>query len=79
MIKHRRVYAREFKILAVKLVVEQGRGPAEAARGLGIRENLFQKWDAMVVIACMPSWSPAAWLAASTRLPNSCASIGSKA
>jgi transposase len=40
----RRTYTPEFKVEAVKLVTEQGRSLAEAARSLGIRENLLRKW-----------------------------------
>jgi transposase len=40
----RRTYSREFKAEAVKLVTEQGRSVAEAARSLGIGENLLRKW-----------------------------------
>jgi transposase len=40
----RRKYDREFKVEAVKLVTEGGRGVAEAARNLGIHENLLYKW-----------------------------------
>jgi transposase len=40
----RRTYTREFKVEAVKLVSEQGRSVAEAARSLGIRENLLRNW-----------------------------------
>jgi len=42
--KPRRTFTREFKIEAVKLVTEQGRSVAEAARNLGIGENLLRKW-----------------------------------
>ena len=40
----RRVYTPEFKVAAVKLVTEQGRSVAEAARSLGITEKLLRKW-----------------------------------
>jgi len=40
----RRTYTREFKAEAVKLVTEQGRSIGEAARSLGIRENLLRNW-----------------------------------
>ena len=40
----RRKYDREFKVEAVKLVTEGGRMVAEAARNLGIHENLLYKW-----------------------------------
>ena len=40
----RRTYTAEFKTEAVKLVTEQGYSVAEAARSLGIRENLIRNW-----------------------------------
>ena len=40
----RRKYDREFKVEAVKLVTEGGRTVVEAARNLGIHENLLYKW-----------------------------------
>src|SRR5690349_13453022 len=40
----RRTYTHEFKVEAVKLVTEQGRSVAEAAKSLGIRENLIRNW-----------------------------------
>jgi transposase len=42
--KPRRLFTREFKVEAVKLVTEQGRSFAEAAADLGIAENLLRKW-----------------------------------
>lgn len=40
----RRTYTREFKLEAVRLVVEGGRPVAEVARNLGVHENLIYKW-----------------------------------
>jgi len=40
----RRKYDREFKVEAVKLVTERGTPIAEAARNLGIHENLLRTW-----------------------------------
>jgi transposase len=40
----RRTYTPEFKAEAVKLVTRQGYSVAEAARSLGIRENLIRNW-----------------------------------
>jgi transposase len=40
----RRKYDREFKVEAVKLVTERGTSVAEAARNLGIHENLLRTW-----------------------------------
>ena len=44
MAKRRRNYTREFKVEAVKLVTEKGYSVAEAARSLGIGENLLRNW-----------------------------------
>jgi transposase len=40
----RRKFSQEFKEEAVKLVTEQGYKVSEAARSLGIRENLLGRW-----------------------------------
>ena len=42
--KKRRKYTREFKLDAVKMVVEGGRTVTEAAEGLGIDRSLLQSW-----------------------------------
>jgi transposase len=44
MARRRRNYTREFKVEAVKLVTEKGYSVAEAARSLGIRDNLLRNW-----------------------------------
>lgn len=44
MKKKRRKYTQEFKEEAVKLITEQGYQIAEAARNLGINENLLGRW-----------------------------------
>jgi transposase len=44
MARTRRTYTAEFKAEAVKLVTEQGYSVAEAARSLGISENLIRNW-----------------------------------
>ena len=44
MARQRRNYTREFKVEAVKLVTEKGYSVAEAARSLGIGENLLRNW-----------------------------------
>jgi transposase len=44
MARARRTYTREFKVAAVQLITQQGRSVAEAARCLGIGENLLRKW-----------------------------------
>lgn len=40
----RRVFSREFKVEAVRLVVERGVSFRQAAKDLGIHENLIRKW-----------------------------------
>ena len=42
MVRTRRTYTPEFKAEAVKLVTEQGYSIAEAARSLGIKDNLIR-------------------------------------
>jgi transposase len=44
MSRKNRTYTEEFKREALKLVTEQGYKIAEAARSLGINENLLGKW-----------------------------------
>jgi transposase len=44
MKKKRRKYTQEFKEEAVKLITEQGYQVAEAARNLGVNENLLGRW-----------------------------------
>ena len=44
MAKSRRTYTAEFKAEAVKLVTEQGYSVAEAARSLGLNDNLLRNW-----------------------------------
>ena len=44
MPRTRRTYTPEFKAEAVKLVTEQGYSVAEAARSLGLSENLIRSW-----------------------------------
>src|SRR4051794_16018924 len=44
MARTRRTYTPEFKAEAVKLVTEQGYSVAEAARSLGLSENLIRSW-----------------------------------
>ena len=44
MARPRRIFTREFKIEAVKLVTEKGYSVAEAARSLGIPENRIRSW-----------------------------------
>jgi len=42
--RKRREYTEDFKRDAVALVTEQGYNPAEAARSLGIRDDLIRRW-----------------------------------
>ncbi len=42
--KSRRKHSREFKLEAVKQVVEYGRSVAEVAEGLGIQPNMLSRW-----------------------------------
>ena len=42
--KPRRKHSREFKLEAVKQVVEHGRTVSEVADGLGINRNLLTRW-----------------------------------
>jgi transposase len=44
MARSRRTYTPEFKTEAVKLVTEQGYSVAEAARSLGLSDNLIRNW-----------------------------------
>ena len=44
MARTRRTYTPEFKTEAVKLVTEQGYSVAEAARSLGLCDNLLRSW-----------------------------------
>lgn len=40
----RRVFSREYKLEAVKLVTDRGVAVAQAARDLGLHENVLRKW-----------------------------------
>ena len=44
MKKKRRKYTQEFKEEAVKLITEQGYQISEAARNLGVNENMLGRW-----------------------------------
>ena len=46
---NRRTYTREFKLEAVKMVVEQGRPVKEVAANLGINANLLHNWKTAFV------------------------------
>lgn len=40
----RRAFAREFKLEAVRLIRDRGVTAAQAARDLGVHENVLRKW-----------------------------------
>ena len=44
MARKRRTYTSEFKAEAVKLVTQRGYSVAEAARSLGVTDNLVRNW-----------------------------------
>ena len=44
MKRKRRTFSREYKLAAVKKVLEQGLSYCEVARGLGIRDTLIHNW-----------------------------------
>jgi transposase len=44
MARKRRVYTREFKVEAVKLVTEKGYSVSEATRSLGLGQTLLRSW-----------------------------------
>jgi len=46
MVMSRRKHSREFKLEAVRQVVEQGRSISEVSDGLGINRNLLRRWKA---------------------------------
>jgi len=41
----RRKHSKEFKLEAVKLVTDEGNTIAEAARSLGLNENMLGRWN----------------------------------
>jgi len=42
----RKIYSKQFKIDAVKLITEQGYKISEAARNLGVNDNVLRRWKA---------------------------------
>jgi transposase len=44
MSKKRKSYSREFKIEAVRLIIEKGYSIAEASRNLGIEYSVLRRW-----------------------------------
>jgi transposase len=47
--KSRRKHSREFKVEAVRQVIEQGRSISEVAVGLGIHPSLLLRWNHQLV------------------------------
>ena len=48
MKKKRKKYTQEFKEEAVKLITEQGYQITEAARNLGVSENMLGRWKRQI-------------------------------
>lgn len=44
MTRKRRTFSRDYKLAAVKKVIEQGLSYTQVARELGIRDNLIHNW-----------------------------------
>ena len=44
MAKVRKQYTREFKVDAVRMVIDQGRTIADVARSLGLAESVLSRW-----------------------------------
>lgn len=42
--ERRRIFSREFKLEAVRLVTERGVAVAQAAKDLDVNENVLRKW-----------------------------------
>jgi transposase len=57
--KERRRFSREFKLAAVKKVVEDGMSVAEVSRDLGLSENLLHTWKRKLIEAGAVSAAPA--------------------
>ena len=49
MSRTRRSYDREFKIEAVRMVVDQGRPVTEVARNLGVSPSLVHRWKSQLL------------------------------
>ena len=49
MSRARRSYDREFKIEAVRMVVDQGRPVTEVARNLGVSPSLVHRWKSQLL------------------------------
>ncbi len=44
MVKKRRKFTKEYKVEAVRLMVEEGKGTAEVSRELGVGVNSLDRW-----------------------------------
>lgn len=40
----RRTFSREFKLAAVKKIIEQGMSYAQVARDMGVRDSMIRNW-----------------------------------
>jgi transposase len=58
MKKKRNRYTKEFREEAVKLITEQGYQIAEAARNLGINENMLGRWKREVEVGAEDASNP---------------------
>ena len=54
----RRKYSREFKLEAVRRVIEEDRGVSEVARELGIKPGLLSSWKGEYLLAEEPEKLP---------------------
>ena len=57
--KSRRKHSLEFKLEAVKQVVELGRSVSEVADGLGVNRNLLTRWKTQYAASGVVSSTPA--------------------
>ncbi len=48
--KSRRKFSREFKLEAVKQVVEHDRSVADVAEGIGVHPSLLQRWKSQLMM-----------------------------
>ena len=54
MARERRVFTKEFKLGAIRLVTDEGMSVIKAASSLGIREGLLRKIKPEVVFQSLP-------------------------
>lgn len=52
MSEKRRRYDKEFKISAVKMILEEGMNTAQVSRDLGVNENSLYKWKRELANRC---------------------------